>query len=149
MIFNRWTWSLLTFSWSSSSGFSLLFSWLLLTGSSLGAWGLLSGSSCGGTLLLRSLLPWLSLALWTWSSLVGLWTSSLLLLDSDFEVSANLVEEIFSESVLQHLWGFGIDGDLFSLDFRLFWDPIESSFSLLFLNLKRDSLDGSSLDSFN
>ena len=148
MILNRCKRSLLTFSGSSSSGFSLLLSWLLL-GGSLGSWLLLSGSwgSCGSTFL-GSLLSGLSLS-FSASSLVSLLGSSLLLLGSDFEVANNLVEEIFSESVFQHLRGFGIDVNLISLDFRLFGNPIESSFSFLFLNLKRDSLDRSSLDSFD
>lgn len=116
----------------------------------MGSWGLLSGSGSGSLLfLLGSLLSWLSFSSLCTSSLVSLLSSSLLLLDSDFEVSADLVEEVFSESAFQHLGGFGIDGDFLGLDFRLFGDPIESSFSLLFLNLKGNSLDGALLDSFN
>ena len=141
--------SLLTFSWSSSSGFSLLFSWLLL-GGSLGSWGSFSGWGGGGSsLLLRSLLSLLSFALGSSSSLVSLLGSSLLFLGSNFEISADLIEEIFSESALQHLRGFGINGDFFGLDFRHLWDPIESSFSFFLLNLEGDALDGTSLDSFN
>jgi len=141
LILNRIHWSLLTFSWSSSSWFSLLFSWLFL--SSLTGWLFSSGS----WLFFFLLLSWSFITLSS-SSLVSLLSSSLFL-NSDFEISLNLVEEIFSESVFQHLWGFIIDVNLVSLDFGLFWNPIKSSFSFFLLNFKRNSLDGAFLNSFN
>ena len=142
LILNRIHWSLLTFSWSSSSWFSLLFSWFFLSSSS----GSLLLSS-GSWLFFLLLLSW-SFFTFSSSSLVSLLSSSLFL-NSDFEISLNLVEEIFSESAFQHLWGFIIDVNLISLDFGLFWNPIKSSFSFFLLNFKRNSLDRTFLNSFN
>ncbi len=141
--------SLLTFSWSSSSGFSLLFSWLLLGSSSFGSWLLFSGSGGGSWLFFLFLLSWLSLLIFSASSLVELLISFLLFWDFDFYVSLNLVPKIFSESALQHLWCFVINVDFLDLDFRLFGNPIQSSFSFFLLNFKRNTLDWTSLDSFD
>ena len=147
-------WSLLTFSWSSSSGFSLLFSWLLL-GGSLGSWGSFSGWGGGGSswlffFFLLSGLSGLSVVIsGTTSSLVELLVLSGLFLDFDLQVSANLVVEILSESIFQHLRCLGIDGNFGDLYFRLFGNPIQSSFSLFLLNFQRDTLDWAFLNSFD
>ena len=133
--------SLLTFSWSSSSWLSLLFSSFLLSSSS-GSW-LFSG----GWLFFLLLLSW-SFFTFSTSSFI-LFLSSSLFLNSDLEVTLNLVEEIFTKSVFQHLRSLSINVDFISLDFRLFWDPIESSFSFFLLNFKRNSFDWTFLDSFD
>ena len=146
-------WSLLTFSWSSSSCFSLFISsWLLLCGSSLGflAGYLFSGSSWLFFFFLLSGLSGLSVVIsGTTSSLVELLVLSGLFLDFDLQVSANLVVEILSESIFQHLRCLGIDGDFGDLYFRLFGNPIQSSFSLFLLNFQRDTLDWAFLNSFD
>jgi len=133
--------SLLTFSWSSSSWFSLLFSSLFLSGSS-GSWLLSSG-----WLFFLLLLSWSLFTLST-SSFIGLLSSSLFL-NSNFEVSLNLIEEIFTKSAFQHLRSFSIDVNFIGLDFRLFWNPIESSFSFFLLNFKRNTLNWAFLDSLD
>jgi len=148
MILNRIHWSLLTFSWSSSSLFSLLFGWFLLSdSSSSGSWLLFSCTS-SSSWLFSLLLSWFSL-IFSNSSLIVLLSSFLLFWNSNFKICCDLVEEIFSESAFQHLWGFIINAYFFDLDFRLFWDPIESSFSLFLLNFKRNSFNRTSLNSFN
>ena len=131
----------MTFSWSSSSWFSLLFSSLFLSGFS-GSWLFSSG-----WFFFLLLLSWSLITLST-PSFIGLLSSSLFL-DSDFEVSLNLIEEIFSKSALQHLRSFDIDIDFIGLDFGLFWNPIESSFSFFLLDFKRNSLNRSFLDSLD
>ena len=146
-------WSLLTFSWSSSSCFSLFISsWLLLCGSSLGFLSgyLFSGSSWLFFFFLLSGLSGLSVVIsGTTSSLVKLLVLSGLFLDFDLQVSANLVVEILSESIFQHLRCLGIDGNFGDLYFRLFGNPIQSSFSLFLLNFQRDTLDWAFLNSFD
>ena len=130
----------MTFSWSSSSWFSLLFSSLFLSGFS-GSWLFSSG-----WLFFLLLLSWSLIKLST-SSFIGLLGS--FFLDSNFEVSLNLIEEIFTKSALQHLRSFGINIDFVGLDFGLFWNPIESSFSFFLLDFKRNSLNGAFLDSLD
>ena len=133
----------MTFPWSSSSGLSLFLAFLLL-GSSflfLGSWLL-------GSLFFLFLLSGFSVFSVTFS-FIGFVCFSGLLLDFNLQVAGDLVVEIFSESALQHLGGLVIDVDFTDLDFGLFGDPIQSSFSLFLLDFERDTLDRSSLNSFD
>jgi hypothetical protein len=132
----------LTFSWSSSSWLSLFLGFLLL-GSSflfLGCWLL-------GSLFFLFLLSGFSVL--STFSFIGFVGFSGLLLDFNLQVAGDLIVEIFSESALQHLGGLVIDVDFTDLDFGLFGDPIQSSFSLFLLDFERDTLDRTSLNSFD
>ena len=133
----------MTFSWSSSSWLSLFLAFLLL-GSSflfLGSWLL-------GSLFFLFLLSGFSVFSVTFS-FIGFVGFSGLLLDFNLQVAGDLIVEIFSESALQHLGGLVIDVDFTDLDFGLLRNPIQSSFSLFLLDFERDTLDRTSLNSFD
>lgn len=65
------------------------------------------------------------------------------------QVIGNLIEEGITELLSQHFLSSFIDLNLVNLNFRLGGNPIQSSFSFLFLDLEGNSLDWALLNSLH